>query len=144
MPQRPIRSILGSQMPVTANGELTVQQAARLMKERRVGALLVMDAGRLAGIFTERDALFRVVAENLDPRHTPLERVMTRNPRIIDADKPFGYALLMMHEGGFRHVPVMEHGHPLGMVTARDALAPELEEFRAEMLHREQINQILG
>jgi CBS domain-containing protein len=121
-----------------------VEAAARLMKRRKVGALMIVDHGRLVGIFTERDALFRVVAENLDPRHTTLEGVMTRDPKTIDAEKPFGYALMMMHEGGFRHVPVMDHGQPIGMISARDALAPELEEFRAEMLHREEIHRILG
>jgi signal-transduction protein with cAMP-binding, CBS, and nucleotidyltransferase domain len=64
--------------------------------------------------------------------------------RGIHPDKPFGNALFMMYEGGFRHVPVVENGRPLGMVSARDALGPELEEFGAEMLHREQIAQILG
>src|SRR5438067_499229 len=126
MPQRPVRSILGSQSPVTANGEMSVAQAARLMKERRVGAVLVMNEGRLAGIFTERDALFRVIAEDRDPAKTELQDVMTANPRTITPDRPFGHALHMMHEGGFRHVPVVEGGAPLGVVSARDALGPEL------------------
>jgi CBS domain-containing protein len=144
MPQRPIRSILGSQMPVTANGELTVQQAARLMKERRVGALLVMDAGRLAGIFTERDALFRVLAEGRDPAATQVRDVMTANPRTIAPDRPFGHALHLMHEGGFRHVPVVEGERPIGVVSARDALGPELEAFVAELDKREHIFEVLG
>jgi CBS domain-containing protein len=136
--------VIAGRTVVGAASATSVDAAARLMQRREVGALMVIDHGALVGIFTERDALFRVVAENLDPRHTALERVMTRNPRTIDADKPFGYALMMMHEGGFRHVPVIDRGQPIGMVTARDALAPELEAFRAEMLHREEINQILG
>src|SRR5712692_12011230 len=107
MPQRPVRSIIGNQVPVTATGELTVEQAARLMKENRIGALLVLDGGRLTGIFTERDALFRVVAEGRDPAKTRLSEVMTANPRTIAPDRPFGHALHMMHEGGFRHVPVV-------------------------------------
>ena len=85
MPQRPVRSIIGNQIPITASGELTVEQAARLMKEKRIGALLVLENGRLAGIFTERDALFRVVAEGRDPAKTRLSEVMTANPRTISA-----------------------------------------------------------
>ena len=95
MPQRPVRSILGSQSPVTANGEMSVAQAARLMKERRVGAVLVMNEGRLAGIFTERDALFRVIAEGRDPAKTGLQDVMTANPRTITPDRPFGHAMMV-------------------------------------------------
>ena len=144
MTQRPVRSILGSQSPVTANGEMSVAQAARLMKERRVGAVLVMHEGRLAGIFTERDALFRVIAEGRDPAATPLEDVMTANPRTITPDRPLGHALHMMHEGGFRHVPVVEGGAPLGVVSARDALGPELEAFVAELDKREHIFEVLG
>ena len=144
MPQRPVRSILGSQSPVTANGEMSVAQAARLMKERRVGAVLVMNEGRLAGIFTERDALFRVIAEGRDPAKTELQDVMTANPRTITPDRPFGHALHMMHEGGFRHVPVVEGDAPLGVVSARDALGPELEAFVAELDKRDHIFEVLG
>ena len=144
MTQRPVRSILGNQSPVTANGEMSVAQAARLMKERRVGAVLVMHEGRLAGIFTERDAPFRVIAEGHDPAATRLEDVMTANPRTITPDRPLGHALHMMHEGGFRHVPVVEGGAPLGVVSARDALGPELEAFVAELDKREHIFEVLG
>ena len=144
MPQRPVRSIIGNQVPVTATGELSVTQAARLMKEKRIGALLVLDGARLAGIFTERDALFRVVAEGRDPARTHLREVMTANPRTITRERPFGHALHMMHEGGFRHVPIVEGGAPLGVVSARDALGPELEAFVAELDKREHIFEVLG
>jgi CBS domain-containing protein len=123
---------------------MTVAQAARLMKEKRVGALLVMEEGRLAGIFTERDALFRVIAEGRDPGATQLADVMSANPRTITPDRPFGHALHMMHEGGFRHVPVVEGGRPIGVVSARDALGPELEAFVAELGKRERIFEVLG
>ena len=144
MPSRTVRTVLAGRDVVAVPSTTRVEAAARIMKRRQVGAVMVVDDGRLVGIFTERDALFRVVAENLDPRATSLERVMTRDPRTIDAEKPFAHALVMMHEGGFRHVPVTDRGQPIGMITAHDALAPELEEFRVEMLHREEINQILG
>ena len=143
MPQRPVRSIIGNQVPVTATGELTVTQAARLMKEKGIGALLVLDGSRLAGIFTERDALFRVVAEGRDPAKTRLSEVMTTNPRTITSDRPFGHALHMMHEGGFRHVPVVDENRPIGVVSARDALGPELDQFVSELDTRQHIGEIL-
>jgi len=113
------------------------------MKEKRIGALLVLDGARLAGIFTERDALFRVVAEGRDPEKTRLAEVMTVNPRTITADRPFGHALHLMHEGGFRHVPVVDQDRPLGVVSARDALGPELEEFVSDLDRRERIGEVM-
>ena len=144
MPQRPVGSLVANRTPVSASGDMSVAQAARLMKERRVGALLVMEEGRLAGIFTERDALFRVIAEGRDPAATRLADVMSADPRTISPDRPFGHALHMMHEGGFRHVPVVEGGRPLGVVSARDALGPELEAFITELDKRERIFEVLG
>lgn len=141
---RAVRSIIEDQKPVTANADMSVLAAARLMREQRVGALLVIREGRLAGIFTERDALFRVIAEGRSPERTHIAEVMTANPRTIAPDRPFGHALHLMHEGGFRHVPVVENGRPLGVVSARDALAPDLQQFVAELGKREHIGEILG
>ena len=142
--QRAIRTIIENQKPVTASAEITVAAAARLMKEQRVGAILVVRDGELAGIFTERDALYRVVAEGRDPAATRVADVMTANPRTIAPDRPFGHALHLMYEGGFRHVPVVDNGRPLGVVSARDALGPDLREFVADLDTRNHIGEILG
>ena len=144
MPDRPIRSIIEDQRPVTANSDITVLAAAQLMKRHRIGAILIVDHDRLAGIFTERDALFRVIAEGRDPKATRVAEVMTTNPRTITADRPFGHALHMMHEGGFRHVPVVDADRALGVVSARDALGPELEQFVSDLETRNHIVEILG
>ncbi|HEY8249235.1 MAG TPA: CBS domain-containing protein [Burkholderiales bacterium] len=142
--ERPVRSIIEDQKPVTASAGITVASAARLMKEHRIGAILVIQDGRLAGIFTERDALFRVIAEGRDPAKTRVGEVMTANPRTIAPDRPFGHALHMMYEGGFRHVPVVDDGRPLGVVSSRDALGPDLQQFIAELDKRTHIGEILG
>jgi len=144
MPQRAIRAIIGDQEPVTTSSDITVAAAARLMKLHQIGAILVVEGGRLAGIFTERDALFRVVAEGRDPGATRISEVMTRNPRTIEPDRPFGHALHLMYEGGFRHVPVVEDARPIGMVSARDALGPDLQQFIADLDARTHIGEILG
>jgi CBS domain-containing protein len=141
---RPVRSIIEDQPPVTATADMTVAAASRLMKHKRVGAILVVEDGRLAGIFTERDALFRVIAEGRSPEMTTLAEVMTENPRTIAPDRPFGHALHLMYEGEFRHVPVVENGRPLGMVSARDALGPDLKQFISELDKRAHIGEILG
>jgi CBS domain-containing protein len=93
---RPIRTIIEDQHPVTATADMTVAAASRLMKQKRIGAILVLENGRLAGIFTERDALFRVIAEGRSPEMTTLAEVMTENPRTIAPDRPFGHALHLM------------------------------------------------
>ena len=144
MPQRPIRRIIQDQSIVAAQANTTVLDATLLMKKNKFGALPVVDQGRLVGIFTERDALFRVLAERRDPGSTVLADVMTRNPQTIHPERPFGHALHMMYEGGFRHVPVVENGRLIGMVSARDALGPELEEFASQLQMREHIGEILG
>jgi CBS domain-containing protein len=144
MPHRLVKSVIAKQKPFTAPGKTSVAEAARLMKKHNIGAVMVVDSGRLTGIFTERDALFRVLAESRDPSTTRITDVMTAKPQTIDPNKVVGHALLMLYEGGFRHVPVVEHGKPLGMISARDALGPELQEFGEELLHRDHIREILG
>ncbi len=145
MSNRFIRGVIATQTVVCTPPSLSVAEAAVLMKSKRVGALMVVDAnGCLIGIFTERDALFRVLATGSNPQTTSLQDVMTAAPQTVHPDKPVGHALHMMFEGGFRHVPVVEDGRPLGMISARDALAPEMQAFESELHQREQIGEILG
>jgi CBS domain-containing protein len=143
MSHRLIGDVIATRKPLSTAAKTSVADAARLMKSHDVGAVMIVDAGRLVGIFTERDALFRVLAETRDPHATRVGDVMTRDPQTITPDKAVGHALLMMYEGGFRHVPVVEKGKPVGMISARDALGPELDEFQTEMMHREHIREII-
>ena len=137
----PIRSFIEKHKLVLAPPQTSVSEAARLMKKSKVGALLVVKEERLVGIFTERDALYRVMAVNRDPQLTRLEEVMTREPKTVAPEETLGYALLLMHDHGFRHAPVVENGRPVGVVSARYALDPELEEFRAEAERRKHIRR---
>ncbi len=115
----------------------TVAKAAQLMADQNVGAVLVVDGERLLGIFTERDVVFRVVAKGLDPAVARLSDVMTREPATIEPEAPFGYALILMQEKGFRHLPVLSGGRPVGIVSSRSAMDPELQEFRSETFRRD-------
>jgi CBS domain-containing protein len=112
--------------------ETSVLEAARRMAKRNYGAVLVVEGDALVGILTERDIVFRVTARKLDPAQTTVGEVMTPEPRTIDASESFGKAMLVMYEGGFRHLPVIEGGKVVGMVSSRMALDPELEEFTFE------------
>ena len=132
----PVRKIMLKRNFVTASPATAVDKAAQLMASRNVGAILVVQDERLVGIITERDIAFRVVARALDPRTTPISAVMTGSPVTIDDDRPFGYALAVMHRHGFRHLPVVKDGLPVGIISARAALDPDLEEFAAETSRR--------
>ena len=132
-----IRSVVASQTPLTAPKTTTVVEAAHLMKAQGKGALMIVEGSKLIGIFTERDALFRVIAPGRNPETTVLSEVMTPQPQTIHPDEPFLHAMRIMHRGGFRHLPVAEHGRPLGMVSARDALDDDLYELRVDLSQRE-------
>ena len=136
-----IRSVMERKKLVTAPPDTTVSKAAKLMASKNVGAVMVVEEERLIGIFTERDALVRVIAKGRDTQTTLLADVMTPEPQTVDPDKSFGYALLMMHEQGFRHVPVIENGKPIGIVSSRNALDPDLEEFVSEAQRRKHIRK---
>ncbi len=144
MPNRPIRAIVRNQQIYTVPTTATVRTAAHMMKEYRIGALMVVEGERLLGIFTERDALFRVMAGGLDPDRTLVGAVMTADPTTISADRPVVHALHLMHEGGFRHLPVVERGVPVGMVSIRDAMGIELARFEREVHDRDAIAEVLA
>ena len=142
MLELPVRSVLEPRKLVVAPPQASVDDAARLMKDAHVGAVLIVEQGRLIGIFTERDAVYRVLAARRDPLLTRLAEVMTRDPVTVSPDETFGYALLVMHDNGFRHAPVVENGQPIGIVSTRHALDPELEEFTAEARRRKSIRRL--
>lgn len=134
-----IKSVMERRKTLIASPDTSVSKAAKLMAKKNVGAVMVVEDKRLVGIFTERDAVFRVMAQGRDAQATKLADVMTTAPRTVGPNESFGHALLMMHENGFRHVPVIEDGQPIGIVSSRNALDPELEEFVAEAQRRKHL-----
>jgi CBS domain-containing protein len=138
MLSQPVRSIIGKQAFVTVPPSASVRQAAELMARGHVGAVVVVEDDHLIGIFSERDAVLRVVARGLEPATTPLAEVMTPAPVTIEPDRSFGHAMALMHAHGCRHLPVVENGRPIGIVSARNALDPELEDFVCEERRRQQ------
>lgn len=144
MPHRPVHQVISAHDYVSVPSHMSVRDVTRLMRETHQSAALVTEHGFLAGIFTERDATFRVMAEGLDPDCTQVGEVMTRDAQTITEDKPFGHALHLMYEGQFRHVPVVSaDGRPVGVVSARDALALDAVAFGQELVRREEITVIL-
>lgn len=117
------------QLPASA----TVLDAARLMLEHRIGCLPIIEEGKLRGIFTERDALYRVMAEGRDPGITPLSGVMTPHPETVIPETRAVDALRIMRDGGYRHLPVVSEGEVIGIVSLRDFAGAEFEEVDEQL-----------
>ena len=133
----PIRSVMERKKFITATPDNTVSQAARLMAAKNAGAVLVIEGDQLVGIFTERDVVFRVIAPGLEPKATLLREVMTADPKTLGPTQSYGHALVLMQENGFRHVPVVDEGQAIGIISSRNAMDPDLEEFVADQRRRE-------
>lgn len=140
---RLIRDVIKHQKIVAMPRATSVAEASREMAKRRIGAVVVVEDGKLAGIFTERDGLFRVLAEGRDPLSTTLGEVMTSNLTTISPDRSLLHALHLMHEHGFRHMPVVAEGSPVGMLSIRDALDYELVHFLKDIEKKEALTAIM-
>lgn len=131
MPQRKIGDVV-RRTPVTLPGTATVQHACREMHRHRIGAVMVTDAaGHLEGIFTGRDVV-RLLAEGANPAETQVATVMTRNPDHMPPTHTAIEALRLMHDGGFRHIPVVENGCVVGLVSTIDFRAVEHDRLDEE------------
>jgi signal-transduction protein with cAMP-binding, CBS, and nucleotidyltransferase domain len=126
MIDRPVGDILkgkptGSMFSVPVNA--TVSEAVALMDEKGLGSVLVRDAsGAMAGIFTERDLMRRVVRQGRDPRGTPMSSVMTPDVRSVPSTESIVEVLRLMVEHGYRHMMVADGGKPAGVVSIRDLM----------------------
>jgi CBS domain-containing protein len=94
----------------------------RLMQERRIGSALIVDNGKVVGIFTERDALTRVAGRGLNVDKVPVSRMMTRNPKVLRDDDTLAFAMHCMAVGSYRHIPVVADGRPPRFVSVRGVL----------------------
>ena len=120
----PISALLDSKDSVihTVPPHATVFEAVQKMVAARIGAVLVVDGENLVGIFSERDVLIRVVSLHRDPMTTPVAHVMTIDPVTVDASTTVE-EVLDQHSGReFRHLPVLDEGRLVGMVSVRDLL----------------------
>ena len=109
--------------PLTLRAETTIRDAIATMLDKDIGAVLVVDgAGRLVGIFSERDLLVKVAGVCDDYAGRPLGDFMTRRPETIRGSDSLAFALHKMDCGGYRHLPVVQDGRLLGMISVRDLL----------------------
>ncbi len=119
--QHPIKELPELQPVVCLPSTAKVSEAIQSMAEERVGIILIVDDGKLAGVFSERDVLLKVAAVSLDILSTTIADVMTRNPQALRPHDELVYALNLMSVGGFRHVPIVDgSGQPVAVVSMRD------------------------
>lgn len=105
----------------------TVYRAIRLMAERRIGTVLVVEKGIVIGIFTERDYIMRVEVEGRAAKETLLREVMTDKMYTVTTSTSIEHCLALMIRYRFRHLPVVEEGKLMGIISMRDAVATVLE-----------------
>ena len=130
---RHLSDIICHKCPFTMPPSATVLEACREMQSRRIGAILITDkAGHLVGIFTGRDAVNRVLAADRSPSDTKLSHVMTANPTTMSPQMTAIDALRLMWDGGFRHIPVVEHSKIVGVVSRGDFQACEADRLEEE------------
>ncbi len=119
--QRPICELPELQAVVTASPHDSLRKVIDLLVEKRVGCALIVQDGRLAGVFSERDVLLKVTTTGVDIDATPVGELMTKNPESLRFDDELVYALHQMALGGYRHIPLLDaSGAPVAVVSMRD------------------------
>jgi CBS domain-containing protein len=132
--QRPVKALQTLKQPVRVAPSASIRQTVGLMNERGVGCVLVVEEGRLVGIFTERDVLTKVITLDRDIDRTPVGEVMTRDPECLTLDDGIAYALNLMSDGGFRHIPLVDgEGRPTGIVAMRNVVEYIVDLFPNEV-----------
>lgn len=137
---RRMSDLVRNQNPLTLPASATVRHACQSMRERKVGAVLVTDGDRrLLGIFTGRDAVGRVLADGKDADKTRIGDVMTRDPRSVPPERSAIDALRLMFDIGCRHIPIVENGRVVGVVSRADFRGLEVDRLDEETGLWEQI-----
>ena len=130
---RKMADMVRNQDPVALPPEATVKDACERMRDRRIGAVLIIEADRrLVGIFTGRDAVHRVLAAGKNAARTTLAEVMTRDPNAMPPGNTAIEALRRMEDGRFRHLPIVDDGKVVGIVSRFDFSGIELDRLDEE------------
>ena len=143
MPTRTVQEIVEKSRPVIVDPDTRVIDVARQMVASGEEAALVVYNGKTIGIVTESDMVQRVIVSEKDSKTTPVSEIMTRETVIIRPERLYGQALYLMHEYDVRHIPVVDKGEPAGVVSASDALVPDLESYKHDVEMLDHIAEII-
>ena len=139
MQRRIVPDIIENQELFTLSPSDSVRDAVRVMAERKIGAVLIKRDDQLAGIFTERDVLTRIVDAGLDANATKLAEVMTVDPDTLAPSDRAVDALMKMSSRGYRHLPVVDEGQLVGTVSIRDIFGAVQKELESDLAQRDQL-----
>jgi CBS domain-containing protein len=138
-----LRDIMRSGFLFTVQMKSMVSEAIHLMTDHNVGIVIVMDGSRLAGVFSERDVVRRVLHRGCDPATTPLGEVMTACVISADAEMDYESAMRSMDEAGIRHLLVTSGSRMLSMISIRDLMRAAIHDRDEEVQHlREYLYQV--
>ncbi|MGZ3252797.1 MAG: CBS domain-containing protein [Burkholderiaceae bacterium] len=132
MSERTVYQSIPNERVLSTSPQASVYEAACLMTQANCGSILIVSqTGEMMGILTERDLMTKVVAKALAPEATPVSDVMTKNPRFVAPETSVSDAVLIMQEGGFRHLPILSPTYKvMGMFSIRDAAPREISEAK--------------
>jgi CBS domain-containing protein len=122
------RDLVRGQDIVTVDPTISVREAARVMADRHIGAVPITEGDRIVGIFTERDALTRIVADGSDPARTPVRDVMSSTLVVADVGESHETCLDRMRTAGIRHLIVLDNDRMAGIISMRDLMAVDLND----------------
>ena len=128
-----LREIMRPGFVVAVPEDATIVEAAQAMMDRNVGMVAVLDGDRLAGLFSERDVVRRVVAVGRDPSATPVSEVVTTDIVTASPDTVYDDAIRLMDGANIRHLPIVEDGRLVSMLSIRDLLRVELRQKGEEI-----------
>ena len=137
-----LRDIMRHGFLFTLQRGATVAEACHMMATNNVGIVAVLDGDRLAGVFSERDVVRKVIDRGLDPTRTPVADVMTSRLVVADADEDYQGAMSKMDQANIRHLPVVSGERLLSMLSIRDLMRVALDdrgeeiEYLKEYLYR--------
>ncbi len=138
-----LRDIMRSGFLFMVQRDAAVTEAVRVMAAHNVGIVTVLDGDRLAGVFSERDVVQRVVDRGLDPARTPVGEVMTTGLVVADPDDDYQSAILMMDQANIRHLLVVKDGRMLSMLSIRDLIRVDMLDKGEELRYlREYLYQV--
>jgi CBS domain-containing protein len=120
---RSVREAIGDRPLASVQSGTTIREAAHVLEQFNVGAVAVLAGEQLVGILSERDVIQRCIAHDADPATTRVDEAMTADPVTVGADAGLSDAIGKFAEGGYRHLPVMQGGHCIGILSVRDVPA---------------------